>query len=81
MTERERLIEEATSAWRPRGAGEVRPHPAWADLDAGGRREVFEVARLLRRLESALDAEGLSSTARAVLARIRGAGAEPDRGP
>lgn len=72
MTDRERMVEEAASAWRPRGAGEVRPHPAWADLDAAGRREVFEVTRLLRRLESALDADGLSSTARAVLARIRG---------
>jgi hypothetical protein len=73
VTERERLIEEAAGAWRPRGAGAVRAHPAWADLDAGGRREAFEVARVLRRLEAALDADGLSSTARAVLARIRGA--------
>lgn len=73
MTERERLIEEAAGAWRPRGAAGVRAHPAWADLDAAGRREAFEVARTQRRLEAALDAEGLSSTARAVLARIHGA--------
>lgn len=73
MTERERLIEEAASAWRPRGDEGVRPHPAWADLDAAGRRQAYELGRTQRRLEAALDAEGLSSTARAVLARIRGA--------
>jgi hypothetical protein len=72
VTERERLIEEAASAWRPRGAEGVRPHPSWADLDAAGRRETFELARTQRRLEAALDAEGLSTTARAVLARIGG---------
>jgi hypothetical protein len=72
VTERERLIEEAAGAWRPRGAQGARPHPAWADLDAAGRREAYELARATRRLEAALDAEGLSTTARAVLARIRG---------
>jgi hypothetical protein len=72
VTERERMIEEAASAWRPRGRHGVRPHPAWADLDAAGRRQAYELARTTRRLEAALDAEGLSTTARAVLARIRG---------
>lgn len=72
MSERERLIEEAASAWRPRGPDALRPHPAWADLDAAGRLEAYELACVLRRLEAALDAAGLSSTARAVLARIRG---------
>jgi hypothetical protein len=71
VTDRERLVEEAVSAWRPSGFGELRPHPAWADLDAAGRLEVFEVTRLQRRIEATLDADGLSSTARAVLARIR----------
>jgi hypothetical protein len=71
VTERERLIEEAASAWRPRGVQGVRPHPAWADLDVAGRREAYERARAARRLEAALDPEGLSTTARAVLARIR----------
>jgi hypothetical protein len=71
MTERERLIEEAASAWRPRGVLGVHPHPAWADLDAAGRRAAYELARAMRRLEAALDADGLSTTARAVLARIR----------
>lgn len=71
---REELVEAAAGAWRPRRPdGSLGPHPAWADLDEAGRREAFEAAGLSRRLEAALDAEGLSSTARAVLARIRGA--------
>jgi len=72
VTGRERLVEEAASAWRPRGVAGIREHPAWADLDAAGRREVYALARIVRRLEAALDAERLSTTARAVLARIRG---------
>jgi hypothetical protein len=74
MTARERaiLIEAAATAWRPRSpSGEIRPHPAWADLDAAGRLEAYEAARVLRRLEAARDDEGLSTTARAVLARLR----------
>jgi len=70
MTEREALVEEAAGAWRQAGRGEVRPHPAWADLDTVGRLEVYEITRVLRRLEAALDPDGLSTTARAVLARI-----------
>ena len=66
------LIEAATTAWRPRSpSGELRPHPAWSDLDPGGRLEAYEAARALRRLEAARDPEGLTSTARAVLARLR----------
>ncbi len=71
--ERELLIEAAVGAWRPRRAdGGIGVHPAWADLDAAGRAEAYEAARLQRRLEAAMDAEGLSSTARAVLGRIGG---------
>ena len=71
--EREALVEEAAGAFRERDAdGFVKPHPAWFDLDAEGRREVFEAAMIARRLEAAIDAQGLSTTARAVLARIRG---------
>lgn len=66
-------IEEATTAWRPRVAGRVDLLPAWHDLDEDGRREAFEETVVARRLEAALDPEGLSSTARAVLARIRSA--------
>jgi hypothetical protein len=71
--ERESLIERAASAFRPRDArdGRARPHPAWLDLDAAGRQEAFEVARRMRAIEAASDGEGLSSTGRAVMARIR----------
>jgi hypothetical protein len=50
----------------------ARAHPAWQDLDQAGRLEAFEATRAARALEAALDPEGLSTTARAVLARIRG---------
>jgi len=69
--ERRMLIEEATSAWRPRGPdGSVLPHPAWADLDEPGRERAFEETLAARRLERALDPEALSSTVRAVLSRV-----------
>ncbi len=74
MTPRESLLEAAVTAWRPRDAsGTVLPHPAWADLDPAGRQEVYESTLRARTLEAALDAEGLTTTGRAVLARIRGA--------
>ncbi len=74
MAARDDLIEQATTAWRPRGGPGpvVRPHPAWADLDVTGRLEVYELTRELRQLEAALDPNGLSTTARAVLARLSG---------
>jgi hypothetical protein len=75
VNDREELVEQAASAWRPRGRdGEVRAHPAWHDLDPAGRAEAFELARTERKLEAAMDAEGLSATGRAVLERIRRAG-------
>jgi len=71
--ERERLIEEATTAWRPRGPdGDLLAHPAWADLDRAARRRVFEETVVSRALEAALDPVGLSTTVRAVLSRIPG---------
>lgn len=70
--ERELLIEAAAGAWRSRPpGGGVGSHPAWHDLDAAGREESFRVTVHARRIEAALDPEGLSSTARAVLARLR----------
>jgi hypothetical protein len=72
--DREILIEQAASAFRGRAPhGRVLPHPAWSDLDEAGREEAFEVAARLRALEAAMDAEGLSTTARAVIARITSA--------
>jgi hypothetical protein len=64
-------LDAVTTAWRPRDpGGSVRAHPAWYDLDDAGRRDAFEATRALRAVEAALDPQGLSSTARAVLARI-----------
>jgi hypothetical protein len=68
----ELLIEQVVSAWRPRDRdGGVRAHPAWHDLPEDLREEAAKAARRQRRIEGALDPEGLTSTARAVLARIR----------
>ncbi len=68
----ELLLEQVLGAWRPRTAdGGPRSHPAWHDLDEGGRRQAFDEAARLRKMESALDAGGLSTSARAVLGRIR----------
>jgi hypothetical protein len=65
------LIEAATTAYRSHTpAAGLRPHPAWFDLDEGGRREAFEAALQSRTLEAALDPRGLSTTGQAVLARI-----------
>jgi hypothetical protein len=69
--ERETLVEAATTAWRPRDPdGRARPHPAWCDLDDAGREALHEATVATRALEAALDPDGLSSTARAVLARL-----------
>ena len=68
--EEQLLIEQVAGAWRPAADDELRYHKAWHDLDAAGRARAFELARALRPLEAALDPDGLSTTARAVLARI-----------
>jgi hypothetical protein len=72
MTASEHLVEAATTAWRPRdAAGTIRRHPAWADLDPEGRRAAYAATVRARALEAAVDPDGLSTTARAVLGRIR----------
>lgn len=72
--DRETLVEAAAGAFRGRDPhGGVMAHPAWHDLDEAGRLEAFEVAAQAREMEAALDAEGLSTTARAVLGRIAAA--------
>ncbi len=70
--EEDLLIEQVAGAWRPRGDDDLATtwHKAWHDLDGTGRERAFERARTTRTLEAALDPEGLSTTARAVLARI-----------
>ncbi len=64
------LIEEAASAWRPRPIGNLRYHPAWHDLSDEGREASYERTKANRKLEAALDPDGLSTTARSVLAKL-----------
>jgi hypothetical protein len=72
--DRQTLVEQAAGAFRERDAhGRVLAHAAWHDLDEAGRVEAFIVTAKLRALEAALDPDGLSTTARAVLARIEAA--------
>lgn len=68
--EEDLLVEQVASAYRPHIGDELTYHKAWHDLDAAGRVRAYELARALRSLEAALDEDGLSTTARAVLARI-----------
>jgi len=69
--ERALLIERVVSAHRARDAFDaLKPEPAFFDLDEAARREAYELSLQTRRLEAALDESGLSSTGRAVLARL-----------
>ncbi len=72
MTDEEKdlLIEQVAGAWRPDAGDELTYHKAWHDLDADSRLVAADRARALRRIEAALDGEGLSTTARSVLAKI-----------
>ena len=64
------LVEAATSAFRSTDREGLTIHPAWYDLPPDARYAAFDATVKSRKLESALDPEGLSSTARAVLGRI-----------
>ena len=68
--ERDLLITEATSAHRERLRERILPSMAFVDLDEDGRDELFVRTVRLRRLESALDGDGLTTTAHAVLAQL-----------
>ena len=73
--DRDLLVEAATSAHRDRDVfGELRFHPAFHDLDVVGREALFDATAVQRALEASANRDGLSSTARAVLQRIRGRG-------
>jgi hypothetical protein len=71
--EREALIEAVTTAHRTIDpfTRMVRGHQAFHDLDDEGRRIAYERTLVTRTLESALDPQGLSTTARAVVGRLR----------
>jgi hypothetical protein len=71
-TSEELLREQVIGAFRPRGRdGGVKAHPAWHDLPPAERQRAFDEAARSRLLEAAMDPRGLSTTAKAVLARIR----------
>lgn len=70
--EEQLLVEKASTAFRERDAdGRILPSGAWFDLPPEKREGAFEEIARLRELERALDPEGLSTTARAVLQRLR----------
>lgn len=67
------LLEQVVSAHRERALdGAIRTHPAWHDLPEDVREQAFAETVVQRQLEAALNPNGLSTTARSVLARIRG---------
>ena len=68
--EEDLLVEQVAGAHRPAPGAELQYHKAWHDLDGAARTRAFDLATALRPLEAALDPDGLSTTARAVLARI-----------
>lgn len=74
MTDEEEalLVEQVAGAYRPptRDHEELRYHPAWHDLSEAARERAYARGRALRALEAALDPDGLSTTARAILARL-----------
>lgn len=73
--DQELLVEQVAGAHRDRDPfRRLKPHPAFFDLDDSGREDAFAVATELRRVEAAMDTEGLSTTGHAVLARIRNSG-------
>jgi len=67
----ETLIEEAVSAYRERTtSGKILPSPAWWDLPAGYRAELFQRQMQGRILERTIAPDSLSATVRSVLRRI-----------
>lgn len=65
------LIEQVVSAFRERTPdGVIQAAPAWHDLEPADRVRAAHAARLQRWVEAALDPDGLSTTAKAVLARL-----------
>ena len=66
------LIEEALSAYRERtSSGRIVSSPAWWDLPESAREELYRRQLQSRLIESALAPDGMSSTVRSVLARLK----------
>ena len=71
--ERDQLVEAAVTAHRDRSRdGWIRPSPAWADLPAEDREAVYGIQTAIRRIESAIDAQGRNATVRAVERLVEG---------
>ncbi len=65
------LMEEAVSAYRERStSGQILSSPAWWDLPADAREEVFRRQLQSRILERALAPDRMSATVRSVRRRI-----------
>lgn len=70
--EQDVLVESCVTAFRERDAeGRLKPPAAWWDLPPEALDELYAQQLLAREIERALDPQGLSATARAVLTRIR----------
>lgn len=66
------LIEAVCSPFRERDPfGRILASPSFRDLSPADRDTAFDAQLAARRIERALDGDGLSGTARAVLARAR----------
>jgi hypothetical protein len=71
------LIEEAVSAYRERTtSGQILASPAWWDLPADAREELFRRQLQSRILEQAMSVDGRSTTVKSVLQRIAGSSRE-----
>ena len=76
---RQGQAEAAATAFRERDVtGRILPSADWADLPPEDRDLLFDLQLESRRLERAIDPEALSSTARAVLGRVRRLGQADD---
>jgi len=66
------LIEEALSAYRERtSSGRILASPAWSDLTEAMREELYRRQLQSRLIESSLAPDGMSSTVRSVLSRLK----------
>ena len=68
--DRDALVEQVAGALRVRAGDDLTYHKAWHDLGPADRARAHALASALRPVEAALDPDGLSTTGRAVLARI-----------
>ncbi len=66
------LLEEAVSAYRERTtSGRILPSPAWWDLPVEARELLFTKQLQSRVVERAVSSDGMSTTVRSILNRLR----------